>query len=211
MSFIRNNICNIGKYLPKFIQKSPIFSAVVKADNQEHDRQRLILKDLLNQFFVVTATWGLDGWERVLGIKTNKELSDEQRRNTILLKLQSHRISTVEFMTKLASRYYSDTTNVSIEEDNSHNAFRILADSLPYDWDGLKEALETYKPAHLGYLFVHYLDGICKQYHGAVLQTSKVVTIKPNTGIQDIALSMNKLQLGIVSISKTTHIKAKGI
>jgi uncharacterized protein YmfQ (DUF2313 family) len=46
------------------------------------------MQDLLLQFFIATATWGLVYWENTAGIPTDLALSFEDRRSLITAKLR---------------------------------------------------------------------------------------------------------------------------
>ena len=47
---------DILKYLPNFLSKDPMFHCAAETCNEEHDRLRLALQDLADNFFVNTAT-----------------------------------------------------------------------------------------------------------------------------------------------------------
>lgn len=54
---------DILKYLPHFLSKAPMFRRAAETCNEEHDRLRLALQDLADNFFVNTATWALSLYE----------------------------------------------------------------------------------------------------------------------------------------------------
>ena len=70
---------DILKYLPNFLSKDPMFHCAAETCNEEHDRLRLALQDLADNFFVNTATWALPLYESFLGIKPGDGDSDEFR------------------------------------------------------------------------------------------------------------------------------------
>lgn len=175
MNFIRESPCQIGKYLPKFIQRDKQMNDAINIESAEHDRQRILLMDILNQFFIESATWALDDWEAVLDIKHAENDTFQQRRKRILLKLQSHQTSTKEFIEKLAARYTSG--NVILKEQNPKNSFQLQFDKLPYDFQGLREAIETYKPAHLKWLLVHLIKANCSIFAGGCVTQHKRTNI----------------------------------
>ena len=152
MSFIRDNVCDIRKYLPAFIQSDKEIVGLLQTESAEHNTQRLQLKDILDQFFVKTATWSLPHYEQIYDVTPNPGDTYEQRRNRILLKIQSNQTSTIEYLVSLAKRYMSADSEVSLVEDNEHYKFRIVnkSGSILYS-DDLLNALDTYKPAHLQY------------------------------------------------------------
>ena len=158
MLFLRNQPADLSRYLPKFLLSDANFKAVLNACTYEHEKYRLLLDDLSNQFYVDTATWGLADWERILALKPSPTDDYEKRRKRILLYLQSHQISTVEYLEKLADRYITNGTT-HITEHNRDSFFNIFIDNadlknLRVDRAGLHEAMDLYKPAHLDYRLI---------------------------------------------------------
>lgn len=158
MLYLRNQPPNLARYLPQFLQEDEHFKATLAACSTKHEEYRLLLDEITNQFYVETATWGLSDWERILGLKPDAGDSYEQRRNRILLKLQGRQVSTLDFMARLCARYTVDKA-AEIEEHNEENRFRVYLHGGTSDLPGLREALETYKPAHLGYDICYTLYG----------------------------------------------------
>ncbi|WP_110955762.1 putative phage tail protein [Anaerosinus massiliensis] len=154
MSWMRQDQVNIMKHLPEFLQSDSSFTSVGNVCSNEHERIKLQLQDVLRQFFVTTATWGLGYYENILGI-TPKPTDDYlARRNRILARYQANQTSTKAFMTELVRRYTIDKTG-GIQELNSQNAFNIIVDiDKVKDWAELIKTLDLYKPAHLGMFLI---------------------------------------------------------
>ena len=151
--WLRNEAVNILRYLPDFIAKDAGFKAVGDCLSEEHERQRLAVQDIFNQFFIQTATWGLTKWEELLEIYPRPAATYEERRRSIMLRLQAAQVSTKVFMERLVRRYTTDR-QVMIEEHNNECYFDIIMDGVILDKLGLLEALDIYSPAHLGYKFL---------------------------------------------------------
>ena len=158
MGWLRDEKMDISKYLPEFVRGDPVLGQTLAIESKEHERQRMEIRDLLAQAFIETATWGLADWERILDLKPDAGDNYEQRRNRILLKLQGRQVSTLDFMARLCARYTVDKA-AEIEEHNEENRFRVYLHGGVSDLPGLREALETYKPAHLGYDICYTLYG----------------------------------------------------
>ena len=206
MDWMRQNKVNILKYLPEFLSTDENFKSAGNACSGEHELIRLQLQDIFQQFFIATATWGLPYWENMLAITPNVADSYAQRRKRILLRLQSNQISTVEYMTTLAKRYYSTAAMVRIEEDPTNYAFRLIADAVSYDPAGLIEAIETYKPAHLALIIVHYLYADLALYSGGFIQQMSCIDVYPAV---DFSIEIDNSGLyaaGSIAISQTTNI-----
>ena len=156
--FLRTHPVDISRYLPKFLAKDKTFADLLNTFSWEHEKQRLFLQELGKQFFVPTATWCIRDWERIVDVVPDAGDTYEQRRNRILLKLQGRQVSTLDFMARLCARYTVDKA-AEIEEHNEENRFRVYLHGGVSDLPGLREALETYKPAHLAYNICHTLYG----------------------------------------------------
>ena len=152
MLFLRNTPVDVLRYLPDFLAEDKSFKHVQDGLSKEHEKLRLRLDKLADQLFIPTADEdGISSWERVIGLIPRADADLEARRRAVLLWLQSNQVSTVEFMTRLAARYYPAGSDVKIVEHNSEYCFDIETNNLPVDAYGLVDAIEMYKPAHLGY------------------------------------------------------------
>lgn len=190
MSFLRNEPVNLSRYLPAFLQSDKSLKAMLDSCSMEHEKQRLLLDDISRQLYVQTATWGLRDWESLLDLKPDAGDTYETRRNRILLKLQSHQTSTQEFMSRLASRYVTNG-KAEIKEHNEEYAFDVDIDrkqDTTVDTDGLYEAIETYRPAHLAWLLTQHFHADGTVYVGAAPTINVKYEVKPAT-IHDAALS----------------------
>lgn len=148
--WMRQSRMDILKYLPHFLSKDPMFHCTAETCNEEHDRLRLALQDLADNFFVNTATWALLLYESFLGIKPSDGDSDEFRRQRILFKLQHVDVSTKDFMNSIINLYSAG----HIEEVNEEYYFKVYCIMNGKDTTTLQKLitqLNIYKPAHLGY------------------------------------------------------------
>lgn len=143
---------NISRYLPSFLfkQENKNLQDILAASSWEHEKQKEILTDIAKQFFVETATWGLSDWERIVEVRPNPGDTYQQRRNRILLKLNGTQTATVEFMERLIKRYMEDGSNVKVTENPEEYVFHILLQGHVIYTNDLFEAIDIYKPAHLG-------------------------------------------------------------
>lgn len=179
MNFIREQDANLSEYLPKFVSQDKEINTLLATESAEHNRQRELLIDILKQFFIHSATWGLDLWEKVFAIYSKPNESYELRRAKIYAKLQSKQISTVQFLTQLASKFFPLNADVEIKEVNPKNLFYLIANytALDNDYFALRDAIEIYKPAHLAMIIQHYLDGVGGFRLGGMIQQANVIQI----------------------------------
>jgi len=147
-------------YLPPYYASSKIMQAIMQAEGLEFDALNLALSDILNQFFVETATWGLDIWEKMLGIPTVPGKPDEQRRSLIISKIRGIGTVNVALMHNVASSYVYGTIEI-IDNPATYSFTVKFCDvrGVPPNIEDLKAVIETIKPAHLAvnYQFTYTL------------------------------------------------------
>lgn len=208
MNFIREQDVNLAEYLPKFISQDKEINILLSVESAEHNRQRELLIDILKQFFIHSATWGLDHWEKVFAIYSKPNESYELRRAKIYAKLQSKQISTVQFLTQLASKFFPSNADIKIKEVNSKNLFYLIANytALDNDYFALRDAIEIYKPAHLAMLIQHFLDGVGGYGCGGVVQMSHELKIMQEGFTTKIDGNTNVYIAGVIQIYKKYKI-----
>lgn len=168
---------DITRYLPPFLKKDPNFCAVCDSCSWEHENIRKAILDALDQFFVERATWGLEMWERVLGIPTNPLESTEMRRKTIRLKLRQPGSVTDEFMTELVNQYISDAQGVVLSFPSEYRIEILYHGGQILDYGNLRESIREYLPAHLGYKLVTFTSGDLYFHAAGSVQNYKKITV----------------------------------
>jgi len=156
--FLRETPVELSRYLPVFIVNDTQFRDILKSCGTEHEKLRLLLQDIVRQFFVETATWGLSAWERVLAISPRAGDNAAMRRHRILLRLQGKQVSTVRFMEQLSSYYFPKNATIYIQEQNEKYAFRLISNAISNDYSSLIEAIEEFKPAHLAFVIDYLIE-----------------------------------------------------
>lgn len=155
------------KHLPKFLPRDDDFKNTALIADEQHEKLRLTLLDVKNQFFVETATWGLADWERVLALSVKEDATIQDRRNQILLRLQSNNTVSNTFMNNLINMFCEDKTGYIVEH-NSDYCFEICTSSDDkIKWKDLLEAVNLYKPAHLGFYVIIKIESRIDVKHKA--------------------------------------------
>ena len=132
--FIRWKTVDILEYLPFFIAKDELFKTTNDADSREHERIRVQLLKLLSQLNIQNATDGID-----------------VRRARIIERLNHNSTSTKEFLEYIANQYISDES-ARISLFNHQYAMDLeFNKGMCFDLARMKEAIDTYKPAHIGH------------------------------------------------------------
>ncbi len=139
-------------YLPEHLKQSPEVVDLQDALTFENDILKSNISDLEAQFYVSTATWGLSLWEHMLGVQNHGDLSYDDRRKAIILKLRGNSTTTLQQVKNLCFVY----GNVEILENYSNYSFTIKFVSIvgkPLNIELLISALREIVPAHLAFQF----------------------------------------------------------
>ncbi|GIO63389.1 YmfQ family protein [Paenibacillus cineris] len=156
-------------YLPAYYESSRIMQSVMGAKGSELDALYQALNEAADQFYVRTATWGLDRWEVELGIPTDRTKPLDQRRAVIESKLRGAGTFTGRLVKNVAEAYDGGTVEVSFQP--AEWAFTVqFKDTLgiPPNLADLKAVIEEIKPAHLAvrfefkYLLIREVDQVMK-------------------------------------------------
>ena len=142
------------KYLPSFYYSSLEVVNIQDSINAENNKLQLAVKDLIDQLFVVSATWGLDYWENYLGIESDISESYSNRREVIKAKLRGIGTTTIEMIKNTAAAF----TGGEVEVIEYPLEYRFVIQfigilGIPPNMSGLINAIEEIKPAHLAYSF----------------------------------------------------------
>lgn len=181
-NFVRKNVVDISRYLPKYLSKDEVYDKLLKAISSNQEDARKKIQALLEQMFVLTADECLDDWEIFLGIKIDHSILTRDRRQRILRKIQGTQPVTVEFLTNVINQYISDQA-ATIEEQNSNYAIEILYHGGQItDYKALRNAIRTYLPAHIGYKLITITNGNEEIYEGGIVQCFNVTSVDSALG-----------------------------
>ena len=145
---------DLMKYLPYYYQTSDIMKSIQNSNSIEVGNLRYSIDDSINQFFVESATWGLNRLEGIFNIQTDINKSYEERREILKAKLRGSGTVTKEMIKNVAQAFSGG--EVEVIEDNPNYNFTIKfigIKGIPKNMQGLIDAIEDIKPAHLGYSF----------------------------------------------------------
>ncbi|WHX47874.1 YmfQ family protein [Paenibacillus woosongensis] len=137
-------------YLPGYYESSRVIRANMQAKGSELDALNQALDETLSQFFVQTATWGLDRWEYELGIETDHTKPIEQRRAVVESKLRGVGQFSGRLVKNVAEAYDGGTVDVSFQPAEWSFTIKFIDTiGIPPNLDDLKAVIEEIKPAHL--------------------------------------------------------------
>lgn len=145
---------DLMKYLPWYYQNSDVMRTIQNSNSLEVEKLKYNIDDSINQLFIDTATWGLDRLEKIFNIETDINKSYEDRREVLKAKLRGSGTVTKQMIKNVAQAFSGG--EVDVIEDNANYNFIIKfigIKGIPKNMQGLINAIEEIKPAHLGYSF----------------------------------------------------------
>lgn len=175
-NLLRTYKVDVLRYLPKYLSKDKTFKGTQDSLSEEHEKQRLLIIDICKQLFVETATWGLDDWERVFAIKTDKDLPAEVRRENLLIKIQGAQTVTTHQLEKLVNNVVP-TDDATVIENTAPNQFKVVMETATAI-DEVRKVVEHYKPAHLTYSVGYLLKSNSKIYIGGLVSICTLSKVK---------------------------------
>lgn len=138
--------------------------------------------DLLEQFFIDTATWGLDDWENLLSIKVNYKLDFDTRRSNIKAKMRGKGTTTIEVIKAISETYTKTNVDVGVFSNLFSFTLSFITNNCSYNTIlELDKKIEEIKPCHLEHKFEMILFNQNDMFAGSTMNTGETVTIYPYT------------------------------
>ena len=157
MSLINKLPSFYDNYITKPIQDS--FTVEANSMNDE-------VENTLNQFYVDSATYGLDKWEKMLGIsKNNNDI--QTRRENIKAKMRSRRTTSIEVIKNICEAYSNGIVEINVDHANySFEISFISTIGVPLSFEEMDRVVNEIKPCHLAhsYKFNYNTHGDISKY-----------------------------------------------
>lgn len=167
---------DLFRYLPEDYHTSVVYINILNSVAKRLGELGYYRQDLINQYFVSTATWGLSIWENILGIKTNISKSYEERRDVIKSKIVGFGTLTKSKLKEIAKAYTN--ADIDIIEDSMNYKFIIKfvgVLGIPKNMDDFLSTIDLVKPAHLlyeiQYIYVWWQDFVNKNIAWNIVKT----------------------------------------
>lgn len=132
---------------------NPITKPIIDVLEIEGNILNECIESTLNQFFVESATYGLDKWEKMLGISKNN-FDFLTRRENVKAKMRSKGTTTFTMIKNLCEAYSNGI--VEIDVDHSNYSFEIVFVStigVPLSFEELDRVINEIKPCHLAHSY----------------------------------------------------------
>lgn len=136
--------------MPNYYRTSKVIDNLNNTNATELNNFDKKLDSILNQFFINTADFTLERWEKELGIKIDNSYDVNFRRSKILSKIRGQGTVTIDLIKSVSESFTNGQVNVT--ENNPEYSFTIKFignKGIPPNLDDLKKAIEDIKPAHL--------------------------------------------------------------
>ena len=138
--------------LPSFYEND-IVKSIQNALGVEADSINSTVENTLNQFFVDSATWGLNNWEKMLGISKNNN-GIQTRRENIKAKMRSRGISSIKTIKNICEAYsYGEVDIIVNHEDYSFEVHFVGSIGVPQAFEELDKIINEIKPCHLAHTY----------------------------------------------------------
>lgn len=149
-------------YVPKYYAESKVATNILDREAQEFSKLNADIYDVLAQFSIETATWGLTRWERIFGLATDLTKTYGQRREILLARKRGVGAVSAELIENVASAY----SNGAVAVTANVPAYTIIVTfvsemGIPDQINELRAAVRDITPAHLAinYVFRFYTYG----------------------------------------------------
>ncbi|MCM3789415.1 YmfQ family protein [Domibacillus indicus] len=148
----------VMQLVPSYYDTSQVYRDVLTAILSEHQRNAERALDLRAQLHVQTATWGLKYWEFNYNLSTIETDSYELRRARVMAKRAGLSTFTKPEALRLANMYSVPQTARFRSIPRTYRFMTMHNIDHLVSFDGMIEAFEEMKPAHMRHVVGLYTD-----------------------------------------------------
>ena len=132
---------------------NPITKPIIDVLEIEEDILNECIENTLNQFYVDSATYGLDYWEKMLGISKNI-FSIQTRRENIKAKMRSRGTTNIKVIKNICEAYSNGIVEIIV----NHSDYSFVVDfvgsiGMPQAFEELDKTINEIKPCHLAHSY----------------------------------------------------------
>lgn len=140
--------------MPKCYEEGRISRNIIERQAKELADLDAAIKDVFDQYFIDTTTWGLANWERVCGIVTDENKPLDQRRSAIKAKIRGIGPVTKEMIQRVVSAWFGEEIDVIERFANYEVMIEFLFDkAVGKNFTDIIDTLRELLPAHLNFGF----------------------------------------------------------
>lgn len=143
--------------LPESYADSPETICIQESIQPEAELLQQTRDELFMQTDPRSATWGLELWERALGIDTDTEKDAEHRRSRVIAGLRGSGTTTAGMICSVAESFSNAEVEVAEFPAEYRIEIRFVGTlGIPPNLEDMKAALDDIMPAHITWEFVFY-------------------------------------------------------
>ena len=143
---------NLINKLPSFYEND-IVKFIQNALGVEADSINNTVEDTLNQFYVDSATYGIDKWEKMLGISKNN-FDIQTRRENIKAKMRTRGTTSIDVIKNICEAYSNGEVDIVVDHtDYSFEIHFVGSIGIPQAFAELDKTIEEIKPCHLAHSY----------------------------------------------------------
>lgn len=151
---LKHPIHDLMYKLPKYYRRSDVTNALMYMEGDRRDAYLAMAKDIAENCYIDTATWGLEIFERQAGIVTDPSKPIEDRRAVLRTRYGGFGVGTIPFLKQIAKKF----ENGDIEIENDHAGYTanvefVSTNGVPPNIQDIQRALEDAMPAHYRVIF----------------------------------------------------------
>ena len=145
---------NLITLLPDYYRNNKTMEELQSILSADINNLASSLNKTIDQCFINTATSLLSRYEKIYGIQVDVNKSNEFRRERIRAKIRGSGTVTKELIKNVAQAFSGGEVEVIEDSSNYNFIIRFIGiRGIPKNMQGLINAIEEIKPAHLGYSF----------------------------------------------------------
>lgn len=140
--------------LPDIYRESPQADAIIQAQAAEIMRRSIEADDLLAQMEIDRATWALEKYERLLGIRTQPTKPLAERRDLIKARLRGTANTTIKQLKSVAESFYGGKVEIETDYPNYTIYIKFVSNlGVPSNLNDVSDAMRDIIPAHIAFMF----------------------------------------------------------
>ncbi|MBO9597922.1 MAG: YmfQ family protein [Cohnella sp.] len=145
---------DLMEYLPSYYKGVVEFDELMASEGEELQALRIEKESVFAQMFLPTTTWGIERWEKELGLAIDPSKPISWRREQVSAKLRGSGTTTKEMIVRVAAAFSGGEVEVVEYPGERRFVIRFVGTlGIPTNMPGFVRMLEEIKPAHLAYSF----------------------------------------------------------
>lgn len=142
--------------LPKFIAEMKELAILLNASQKEIDAMEKYIGNMVRQFYISSADYSLNDWEKEFGIEKNSTFTIGQRRAQLLAKLNTRTPASIKMLENLVKKTLNaDAVEITEVPEEYKFIVYVKSEYLIENMGIADAAVHKARPAHLNYEFIN--------------------------------------------------------